>query len=320
MDNKQLALLIDAGINEIITDNKAVFLESAHHIMMRPEIMQIMATERGKQSVIGALMKAAIFGFRLSQELGECHIIPRKMKVKGADGRDQYEVLASFQVGYKGWIKLAFAGGAVESFDYDEVHVNDDFDFEKGSNPFLRFKRNFKSRGEKIGYFACAMLHSGRSVFEYVDMDEVENYRRYSETQVEYGNGGQRTFSQEPKGLWAKSFKVMALRLPIREICTKKIPLTPQIERGIEFDGGVTLQQGKDAQVYTPVEVLQSETPPEVLHEDWIAEIQAKTTREDVRQLIADKAKHLPENLKSAYLTEATKHAQTLPPDEKTKK
>jgi len=258
MNNKELAPLIDAGINEVITENKAVFLESAHHIMMRPEIMQIMQTERGKQSVIGALMKAAIFGFRLSQELGECHIIPRKMKVKGADGRDQYEVLASFQIGYKGWIKLAFAGGAVESFDYDTVCTNDIFAFQKGTNAFLNFTPNLKSRGEKMGFFVAATLHSGRVVFDYIDMEEAEQYRRYSETQVDFNNG-QRTFSEKPKGIWEKNYEAMALRLPFREICTKKLPLTPQIERGIEFDGGVTLQQGKDAQVYTPVEVLQSE-------------------------------------------------------------
>ena len=248
---------MDAGIEKVLTKDLPVFMESANQILQRADLMEMAQTERGAKSIVGAMMKAAIFGFRLTPELGQCHILPRN--IKGKDGK--YEKLASFQIGYKGWQKLAFDGGNVLSFDFDKVCENDVFEVIKGTNPNLLHTPAKSNRGEMTHFWASCTLKSGLVVFDVIDIEEAEKYRRYSETQNTWSNN-QKQFSKQAIGIWGQSYETMALRLPIRNICTKKIQISDRITDGIEHDGAVVIQGGES---FTPHQVLQSEEVPNPL-------------------------------------------------------
>jgi phage RecT family recombinase len=246
--------LLDAGIDKIITaQNLPVFLEAANQIMFRPELVEVVQTDRGAKSIVGAIMKAAIFGFRLTPELGRCHVLPRNIKVK--DGK--YEKLASFQIGYKGWQKLAFEGGNVQAFDFGKVCENDRFEWVKGTRPDLVHEPAKSNRGQMTHFWASCTLNSGLVVFDVIDIEEAEKYRRYSETQNTWADG-RKQFAQQATGIWAQSYETMALRLPIRNICTKKIQISDRISEGIEADGIVSIH---GEETYTPHQVIEKSEP-----------------------------------------------------------
>ena len=292
-----------ANIIEVIKGkmSESEFMESALYLLSSPQLSKCT-----KQSVLGGLLKAAIFGFRVSTELGQCWLIPRTVKtgrmIKDQSGRDveEKETVAVFQIGYKGWQELAFRSGAVESFDYGTVHENDTFDFQQGTSPYLNFKPSKINRGKKTHFFATATLSSGRVVFDVITIDEAESYRRMSDTQIDWvkdGNRNVKTPALNPKGIWAENYDAMALRLPIREICTKKVPKSTEILKAIDSDGGASvIGDGKIIDI-TPSNVMDSEEKKEDLHEDLLAEIDACKTRDELKQVYHRQKVGLPEYL-----------------------
>ena len=80
--------------------------------------------------------------------LQECAYVPMK---NGKTG--QYE--AQFWPMYKGLVKLAYNSGMVKSIECNVVYEGDEFDFELGTNKFLRYKPFLGSEKER-GDRKCA--------------------------------------------------------------------------------------------------------------------------------------------------------------------
>lgn len=287
------------------------FTEAATSLLQNPAIAACT-----QDSVLGCLLKAAIFGFRISPELGQCWIVPRNMVLKGADGKDlldhkgskQWVKQASFQVGYKGWMELAFRSGEVESFDAQVIRANDEFDFAHGTNAFLKFKCGLEQskRGNVLGVFACATMRSGRVVFNIADFEEIERHRKMSDTQ---SLGGQ--VSNTPVGIWGKHWDAMAKRIPLRNMCTLQLPKNELMQRAIEADGGITQVTDHEVIETTPIQVHEQEKAPE-LHETYIDEVKACKTKDALKNLYKDRAPRMDANQLKTYYAAITEHAETL--------
>lgn len=307
----------NSAIEKVISDQmgRAQFIEAATLLFKSPAYALCTV-----ESVIGCLLKAAIFGFRLSPELGEAWAIPRKVKtgrrVKNAEGRDvdEMEIVCQFQIGYKGWQKLASSTGRVSFWDYAAVWSEDKFEYELGSGQFIKHTPTLDKmkRGQRVGFWAKAKLSDGNEVFHVVGLQDVEDYRRFSETQYDWNNGS-KTFSAQAKGIWATNYEAMALRLPIKEIATKKIPRTELLAQAIEADNSVTrvtdegeikVQGEKEVEAFAEHEV--------VLHEDYLDEIQAQKTKAAVRELYNIRTAQMGMEEKKLYTAAASAHALTL--------
>ena len=284
------------------------FAEAASHLLQNPAIR-----ECTPESVLGCLLKAAIFGFRLSPELGQCWVVPRSLAMKDANGKTVVDAqgktvwkrVATFQVGYKGWQELAFRSGKVESFDAEVVRAGDLFDYQKGSSPFLKYKAGNGS-GAVTHVWAAATMTSGRVVFTVVDAEKIERHRRMSDSQKQGGN-----ISNTPVGIWNAHFDAMAKRIPIRELCTTQLPKSELIIRAIEVDGGVTEITAHEVVETTPKLVEESAQIVE-LHEDYISEIKACKTKEALKVLYHDKKDRIDPAVLPAYYQEIVKHSETL--------
>lgn len=279
------------------------FAEAAVQLLRSPELQECTT-----ESILGGLFKAAIFGFRVSPELGQCWLVPRKLRTgrKDDQGKEVYERVAVFQIGYKGWQELSFRSGEVESFDMGVVYAADEFDFQQGSGAYLRHKQSRgQNRGEKQWVWASATMRSGRIVFAVTSIEDVERNRRFSETQYTWNEQSRRReFSDAPTGIWATHYDAMARRIPIRELCTLKLPKSELMRQAIEADGGVTTLTagGELQQVATGAEqedqlALESKGQAEVeanteqgIHDDYIAEVEATRTKEEL-QAIYEKRK-----------------------------
>lgn len=233
-------------------------------------------------SVFGGLLKAAIFGFRVSPELGHCWLIPREFN----KGKPNAVWMATFQIGYKGWMELAFRSGEVESFDAAMVWSNDQFDYEKGTTPFLKHKEcaNQSNRGQKTHAWASATMMSGRIVFNVVPIDEIERHRLMAGSQ----------------DIWSKNYDQMAKRIPMRYLCTLQLPKSEVLRQAIESDGGVHNLDGERINTIPIVEVEKKAAPVE-LHQDYKAEIQAAQTSEALKNLWEMAKKNLTGKAKDEY-------------------
>ncbi len=92
-------------------------------------------------TVCGAIVQASILGLEPSSVLGEAFLVPYKNNKRTIPGTNKKGVLeCQLQVGYKGQIKLARNSREIAMIDAQLVREKDDFDFEKGEQPFLRHK------------------------------------------------------------------------------------------------------------------------------------------------------------------------------------
>lgn len=288
------------SLAKMVTDSMGQerFIEAALQLLKQPALAACT-----QESVLGGLLKAAMFNFRLSPELGQCWLIPRKVKTGHKDeksGKDIYADVATFQIGYKGWMELSFRSGEVESFDAAVAWEGDTFDFEQGSTPFLKYRpsKTPNNRGKKTHVWASATMRSGRIVFNVVDIDEVERHRKMSDNQTEWTNS-QRIAASGPVGIWGAHYDQMAKRIPMRYLCTLQLPKNELLLQAATIDGGVTTLAENNV-VDIPIREVE-ETAVVELHQDYIDEIEMCRTKEAVTEVWERRKGELPENLKQPY-------------------
>lgn len=257
---------LQAGIKGLIENkmDQSTFMQAALQFTNDPKIQEVLKTDLGRSSIVGAMLKAAMFGFSLAPEMGQCYVVPRSINTKQRKGDpDNYVTVYVFQIGYKGWQDLAFSSDAVMYFDYGTVYEKDQFEVTKGVNQNLihvPFTGLPEQRGKITHFYATACLSNGIQVFDYISIQDAEKYRRMSDTQYD-GYGKDKTFSAIPKGIWAKHYDQMALRLPFRNICTKKIRRSPRIASAVLSDGGTSYVRDGNTVEITPNEILALEKP-----------------------------------------------------------
>src|SRR5262245_19004643 len=100
-----------------------------------------------EQSVLAGLMQAAQLGLEVSDVRGQAYLIPRW------DSKDRVNK-ASFQLGYRGMIDLAARAGI--TVDWDVIHDNDAYEFERGTNARLVHRPTLGDPGRPVAYYAVA--------------------------------------------------------------------------------------------------------------------------------------------------------------------
>jgi len=266
-DDIRQALTSNNALVAMVKDHMGIeaFTEAAIQLMSQRGIK-----ECSPSSVFGGLLKAAIFGFRVSPELGHCWLIPREINFGTRDNPKKIWV-ATFQIGYKGWMELAFRSGRVESFDSGMVWSNDLFEYEKGTTPFLKHRECAipDSRGVRTHTWASATMSSGRIVFNVAPIDEVERHRKLSQSD----------------DIWTKNYDQMAKRIPMRYLCTLQLPKSELLQKAIEADGGVHEIESSGEMKTIPVGEVEKQAVETELHQDYKDEIEAAITEEGLKNL-----------------------------------
>jgi recombination protein RecT len=115
------------------------------------------------ESIGDCLMQSAQTGL-YPGAMHECSYVPYKGK-------------ATFIPEYRGLVRLAWQGGTVSGSPYaDVVYENDEFEFEKGTNHYLRhvpFLGDDSERGKPIAVYAVIPCHGGMH-FEVKNIDWVK--------------------------------------------------------------------------------------------------------------------------------------------------
>ena len=192
------------------------------------------------QSFIGAMMNAAQLGLEPNTPLGQAYLIP-------------YGNQCQFQIGYKGLLDLAYRSGEFKNITAETVYENDEFDYAKGLDPYLKHKPAMKDRGEPICFYATFKLINGGEGFQVMSVDDVRKHaQKYSKT---YKNGP-----------WQTDFEAMAKKTVLKQLL-KYAPLKTDFARGIAQDETVKTEISEDMTLvkdeYVEAEYEEVKTDPE---------------------------------------------------------
>ena len=199
------------------------------------------------ESFLGAVMQAAQLGVEPNTPLGQAYLIPYRNK-----GRLECQ----FQLGYKGMLDLAYRSGEVSIIDAQAVHENDEFTYEYGLDPKLKFKPSLTNRGPVVAYYAMFRTKDGGFNFAVMSREDVEQFAK------QYSKAAGSGYSP-----WSTNFDSMAKKTVLKQVL-KYAPLKSDFVRSVAADETIktNIQPNMvDLEDETVIDVTPAEeTPPEV--------------------------------------------------------
>lgn len=157
-----------------------------------------------QQSIGLALLTASQLGIEPNGRDG--HLVP-------------YKGVCQFLPDFKGLIKLAYRNPRVQSFHAAAVRENDLFEFEYGTDSFIRHTPSLSNRGNLICAYAICKLKDADPQFIVMGAEAIEKRRAKAQTL--------KIWDAWPDEMWTKT-AVKSL--------SKLIPLGGEFEQAIEHD------------------------------------------------------------------------------------
>lgn len=226
-----------------------------------------------QQSLIGSVLSAAYLGLMPDGFIGEGHFKTRKMG-------DLLE--CQFMPGYRGFATLARRTGKVTNIQYMPVYEGDFFEWEKGTQPYLRHKRKGEENPDKItNFYAVIQYTNGGYDFEVLTRAKVEEIRdnipEYQEAQ------------NKATTVWGQYFPEMGSKTALRRLM-KIVSLSPEINLAVGLDE--LAEMGKSQK--NNLRVLETDTTTEEMKDAVRSDIvkdmdeQAAEKAEEVATIIAN--------------------------------
>jgi recombination protein RecT len=167
-----------------------------------------------QQSVLGALMMSAQSGLE-PNSFGHCYLIP-------------YKNQCQFMIGYRGMLHLIKNSGEVSNIHAEVVRKNDFFDYEYGSDKFLKHKplKGGGDRGEITDAYSVAYFKDGSNTFMVLDNEELQKIKAASPSK------------SKPDSPWNKWYSEMCKKSVIKRF-SKLLPLAIEDQRKISLDESI---------------------------------------------------------------------------------
>ena len=182
----------------------------------------------------GGLLGEAL-GLSPSPQLGQYYLVPFE------DNKHKRKV-ATFQLGYKGYIQLAIRSGQylklnVVAIKKDELikwdELNEEIEVNLISDPLER------ENAETTGYYAMFKLTSGFIKCIYWSREQMQSHAlRYSKAYA-YDNKNGCSYS-----FWTKNFDGMGFKTMLRQLISKWGVMSPELLNAYERDTSVIHQDG----------------------------------------------------------------------------
>lgn len=172
-------------------------------------------------SFLGALMQATQLGLEPNTPLGLAYLIPR----------DGY---VCFQIGYQGVIDLAYRSKEYMNIYAHARYANDEWEYEKGTNMYIKHKPADDPQGEPTHYYAVYHLLNGGMNFEVWTREQIIRHMK------QYAKG-----HDNPKSAWKKSFDSMAKKTVLLS-ALKYAPKSIELARALVSDEKVVKNMTDD--------------------------------------------------------------------------
>lgn len=171
-------------------------------------------------TVVRAVVEAAQVGLEPTGAIGGAHLVPRwnnKRKVKEA----------SLIIDYRGLVTLAKRSGEISRVTARIVRAADDFDYQQGTEEWLRHKPALvPDPGEYVYVYAVAFYRDGGSQFDVMSAAQIQNHMERHAPRNREGNivG---PWVSDPEEMWKKTV--------LRRL-SKLLPLTIEARAAIAFE------------------------------------------------------------------------------------
>lgn len=215
-------------VQDLLTRNKGALKMALPKILSPDRLIRVALTEISKNprllecdpgSLYAAVLQCGQLG--LEPTLGRAYLIPRW------NGKRQC-LEVNFQPGYLGHLDLVRRSDEIDWADAQIVREGDAFDYEYGSNPFLKHKPAQETAGKATHYYAIVRLKTGSVQFKVWTPAKAMAHRdKYSEAYKK--NPGN---AENP---WNKEFDQMALKSVIIDLC-KLLPKSVELARALDID------------------------------------------------------------------------------------
>lgn len=196
------------------------------------------------QSLVRGVLQAAEYGLTVDGVLGHAYLVP--YKIKGVS-------TAQFQIGYRGLFELIYRTGLWVSGTANIVCEGDVFDWDEGSQPFLKHKRAF-GVGRGDAFAAYAIVHpkgDGPSTFRILDEERILEHRACSKAWAHDQKQGSKNsiWTTHPEIAWQKSAvrelsKHVALATEHHEVIRRAAVLDERIDQGDDSVIDAELEEG----------------------------------------------------------------------------
>lgn len=167
-----------------------------------------MLLESTTTSLIGAVLESAQLGLTVDGVLGHAYLVPFK-------NRDRGVVECQLMVGYRGYCLMAFRSAGV-IINAETVYSKDVFEYQKGTDAFIRHRPTTGPRGSLVAAYAVATFPDGRQEFEVMSLEQINLIRSQSKA--------------GDKGPWKTHFEEMARKCPVRKLA-KILPISQEVTR-----------------------------------------------------------------------------------------
>ena len=165
---------------------------------------------RNPKSFLGALFQCAQLGLELDMK-GEAFIIC-------------YGNECVFQMGYPGWKELFYRHEANAYLEWGEARENDTFEYQKGTESFLKHVEGRGDRGEPTHYWVMAHLKDGGAPFHVMTVEDC----------MRHGKKHSKAFNK-PDSPWKTNPSIMCLKTVLIQLM-KLIPTSVEIQKALKMD------------------------------------------------------------------------------------
>ena len=274
--NKGIPALKSALATQAIKKQiKSLLGDRSGHFMMA--IVQVVEgtpqlQECDPQSIINASIASAVLNLPIEKNLGFAYIVPYKDKNKN--------MLAQFQMGYKGYIQLALRSGEYKYINAIEIKEGEIQKYNILTGELnLEFIEDLDKRLEAktIGYASYIEFNNGfRNTFFMTEAQVKKHAEKYSQSyQYDINN-------KTKNSNWSKNFDAMALKTVLKLNLSKFGALSVEVQKALQTDGLVVNKIEDDG---TIIGNFSDNTGDEniVLGDN----IEEKPSNEDLKTLIA---------------------------------
>lgn len=176
-------------------------------------------------SFLAGLLNAAQLGLEPNTPLGQAYLIPYKNK----------GVLeCQFQIGYKGFIDLAYRNGQMQTIQAQAVYENDEFVYEYGLEPKLIHRPTSLERGELVYFYGIFRTVNGGYGFSVMSKQDMDIYAKTYSKAFDSGYSP-----------WKTCYEEMAKKTVIKQ-ALKYAPIKTDFQRAISTDETIKKQLAED--------------------------------------------------------------------------
>lgn len=197
-------------------------------------------------SIIAACLQAQTLNLSLNKNMGQAWIVP-------FEDRKNNRTMATFQIGYKGYVQLAIRSGQYRKLNVLAIKAGElvrwDPLFEDIEVELIADEKE-RAKAPTIGYYA---------MFEYINGFRKAMYwsrERMKEHALQYSQAFRTdTAKGWTNSFWSKDFDAMAIKTMLRQLISKWGIMSVDMQAALEADGNVL-----DADFVTAGEAVNEET------------------------------------------------------------